>query len=315
VSEQGEQADKHDADANVSEPSSQEAKKNASAPSGNEETKASASAAEGQKSTGDVSAPAVQEEAKASASDAADRETTADVAEPSGDEATPDVSESSGGAGVTIRRYNCANLGERTSGLIDAASVIRRGELVVLPTDTVYGIGADAFTPSAVTALLAAKGRGRDMPVAVLVGTVRAANALVEGLGTYGQDLIDAFWPGPLTLICRVNRSLSWDLGDTRGTVAIRMPLHQVALELLKETGPMAVSSANRSGAPPATTAAEAEKQLGDSVSVYLDGGPCDDNAPSTILDLTTAVPRVLRKGSVPVDKLRGVIGYVATDD
>lgn len=222
---------------------------------------------------------------------------------------------SPGEEGIVSRRYNCANLGERASGLIDAAAVIRRGELVVLPTDTVYGIGADAFTPSAVTALLEAKGRGRDMPVPVLVGTVRAANALVESFGTYGQDLVDAFWPGPLTLIYRVNRSLSWDLGETKGTVAIRMPLHQIALELLKETGPMAVSSANRSGAPPATTAAEAEEQLGRSVSVYLDDGPCNHTMPSTILDLTTPVPRVLRKGSIPIDKLRGVIGYVATDE
>jgi L-threonylcarbamoyladenylate synthase len=213
------------------------------------------------------------------------------------------------------RRYDCAKQGERVSGLIDAASVVRRGELVVLPTDTVYGIGADAFTPSAVNALLDAKGRGRDMPVPVLVGTVRAANALVEGLGTYGQDLADAFWPGPLTLILRANRSLSWDLGDTKGTVAVRMPLHPVALELLKETGPMAVSSANRSGAAPATTAAEAEEQLGESVAVYLDGGPCADNVPSTILDLTTAVPRILRKGAIPADKLRGVVGYLATDE
>jgi L-threonylcarbamoyladenylate synthase len=212
------------------------------------------------------------------------------------------------------RSYDCTDPEQRAAGLTDAASAVRRGELVVLPTDTVYGIGADAFTPSAVTSLLEAKGRGRDMPVPVLVGTVRAANALVENLGPYGQDLVDSFWPGPLTLICRVNRSLSWDLGDSKGTVALRMPLHAVALDLLKEIGPMAVSSANRSGAPAATTAAEAEKQLGDSVAVYLDGGPCDDNIPSTILDLTTAVPRLLRRGAVSVEKLRGVIGYVATD-
>ncbi|WP_062344280.1 L-threonylcarbamoyladenylate synthase [Herbidospora yilanensis] len=213
------------------------------------------------------------------------------------------------------RRYLCSNPGERESGLIDAASVIRAGDLIVLPTDTVYGIGADAFTPSAVRALLTAKGRGPDMPVPVLVGTVRAAGALVESLGTHGQDLIDAFWPGPLTLVFKANRSLKWDLGETKGTVALRMPLHQVALDLLKETGPMAVSSANRSGNPPATTAAEAEEQLGQSVAVYLDAGPCNDNTPSTILDLTTSVPRVLRKGGVPVDKLRGVVGYLATEE
>ena len=181
--------------------------------------------------------------------------------------------------------------------------------------DHLRDIGADAFTPSAVNALLAAKGRGRDMPVPVLVGTVRAANALVDDLGPYGQDLIDAFWPGPLTIIGHAGRSLRWDLGETKGTVALRMPLHSVALDLLKETGPMAVSSANRSGAPPATTIAEAEEQLGDSVAVYLDGGRCTQPIPSTIVDLTTPVPRVLRKGAVPVEKLKNIVGYVATDD
>ncbi|WP_433511629.1 L-threonylcarbamoyladenylate synthase [Nonomuraea sp. CA-143628] len=213
------------------------------------------------------------------------------------------------------RRFDCTDMEQRAEGLAEAASAVRRGELVVLPTDTVYGIGADAFTPAAITALLEAKGRGRDMPPPVLVGTVRAANALVDDLGPYGQDLIDAFWPGPLTLVCKANRALSWDLGETKGTVALRMPLHPVALDLLKETGPMAVSSANRSGAPAAMTAAEAEEQLGESVAVYLDGGKTTDNTPSTILDLTTAVPRMLRRGAIPVEKLRGIIGYVATDD
>ncbi|MGW2146407.1 L-threonylcarbamoyladenylate synthase [Nonomuraea bangladeshensis] len=213
------------------------------------------------------------------------------------------------------RRFDCSDPEQKAEGLKEATEAVRRGELVVLPTDTVYGIGADAFTPAAVTALLDAKGRGRDMPPPVLVGTVRAATALVDDLGPYGQDLIDAFWPGPLTLVCKANRALSWDLGDTKGTVAVRMPLHPVALELLKETGPMAVSSANRSGAPAATTAEDAETQLGESVAVYLDGGKTTDDTPSTILDLTTAVPRLLRRGAIPVQKLRGVIGYVATDD
>ncbi|GGO14341.1 threonylcarbamoyl-AMP synthase [Microbispora rosea subsp. aerata] len=213
------------------------------------------------------------------------------------------------------RRFDCADQIERMTGLAEATSAVRRGELVVLPTDTVYGIGADAFTPSAVNALMEAKGRGRDVPAPVLVGTVRAANALVESLGTYGQDLVDAFWPGPLTLVLRANRSLSWDLGDTKGTVAVRMPMHPVALDLLKETGPMAVSSANRAGNPPATTVDEAQEQLGDSVDVYLDAGPCADTVPSTILDLTTAVPRVLRKGAIPVDKIRAIVGYLATEE
>ena len=203
--------------------------------------------------------------------------------------------------------YDCADPERRAEGLKAAALALRTGELVVLPTDTLYGIGADAFYPSAVMALLAAKGRDRDMPPPVLVGTVRAATALIEDLGPYGQDLIDEFWPGGLTVVCRANRSLNWDLGDTRGTVAIRMPQHPVALDLLKETGPLAVSSANRTGSPAATTAAGAQEQLGEVISVYLDDGPCDADVPSTIVDLTGGVPRLLRAGAVSVGRLREV--------
>ena len=204
-------------------------------------------------------------------------------------------------------RYDCADPAARAEGIKAAALALRSGQLVVLPTDTVYGLGADAFYPSAVSSLLAAKGRGRDMPPPVLVGTLRAATALIEDLGPYGKDLIDEFWPGGLTIVCRASRSLNWDLGDTRGTVAVRMPLHPVALELLKETGPLAVSSANRTVIPPATTVADAEEQLGDSVAVYLDGGPCTADVPSTIVDLTGSVPRLLRAGAVSVGKLREV--------
>jgi tRNA threonylcarbamoyl adenosine modification protein (Sua5/YciO/YrdC/YwlC family) len=207
--------------------------------------------------------------------------------------------------------YDCADTQQREAGITAAVTAVAEGGLVVLPTDTVYGIGADAFTPSAVSALLAAKGRGRSIPPPVLVGSVRAAAALTESLGAFGQDLIDEFWPGPLTLVFRASPTLNWDLGDTLGTVAVRMPLHPVALELLRRTGPMAVSSANRHGSPPATTAGEAQAQLGAGVSVYLDGGPCADNVPSTILDLTGTVPRMLRAGAVSIDQLRKVVPVI----
>ncbi len=220
--------------------------------------------------------------------------------------------EASGGAPVSTR-YDCADPPARAEGLAAAALALRTGELVVLPTDTVYGVGADAFHPAAVRALLAAKGRGREMPPPVLVGTVRAATALIEDLGPYGKDLIDEFWPGGLTIVCRASRTLNWDLGDTRGTVAVRMPLHRVALDLLKETGPLAVSSANRTGAPAAATAAEAEEQLGSAVSVYLDGGPCQADVPSTIVDLTGDVPRLLRAGAVSIGRLREVAALSTT--
>jgi len=213
------------------------------------------------------------------------------------------------------KRYDCRDPQERTVGIEAAVTAARAGELIVLPTDTVYGIGADAFIPAAVTTMLAAKGRGRNMPPPVLVGTARAAAALVDDLGAFGQDLIDEFWPGALTLVFRASPTLLWDLGDTKGTVALRMPLHSVALDVLKQTGPLAVSSANRHGHPPAVSADEAEEQLGEAVSIYLDGGPCADNVPSTILDLTGTIPKVLRTGAISVDRLRTVSSVLAEDE
>jgi tRNA threonylcarbamoyl adenosine modification protein (Sua5/YciO/YrdC/YwlC family) len=212
-------------------------------------------------------------------------------------------------------RYDCTDAAQRVTGLAEAAASLRKGDLAVIPTDTVYGLAADAFSPPAVTGLLTAKGRDRQMPPPVLVGTVRAATALVEDLSASGKDLIDEFWPGPLTLVLRANRNLIWDLGDTKGTVAVRMPLHEIALELLKETGPLAVSSANRSGAPPATTAADAEAQLGEAVAVYLDGGPCSADVPSTIVDLTGAVPKLLRRGVISIARLRDVVTLAVDDE
>lgn len=210
------------------------------------------------------------------------------------------------------RIYDCADETARKDGIADAASAVRRGDLVVLPTDTVYGIGTDAFSPKAVANLLETKGRGRDMPPPVLVGSMRAATALVDDLGNHGRDLMEEFWPGPLTLVCTATPSLSWDLGDTKGTVAVRMPMDPVALELLKETGPMAVSSANKSGQPAASNAGEAIEQLGDEdVAVYLDGGESETPVVSTIVDLTYAVPRVLRSGAISIEQLRAVCGTV----
>ena len=212
-------------------------------------------------------------------------------------------------------RYDCTDAAQRVTGLAEATASLRTGDLAVIPTDTVYGLAADAFSPPAVTGLLAAKGRDRQMPPPVLVGTVRAATALVEDLSAFGKDLIDEFWPGGLTLVMRANRNLIWDLGDTKGTVAVRMPLHELTLELLKQTGPLAVSSANRSGAPPATTAADAEAQLGEAVAVYLDGGPCSGDVPSTIVDLTGAVPKLLRRGVISIARLREVVTLAVDDE
>lgn len=204
------------------------------------------------------------------------------------------------------RIFKCGNHEERADGLREAANTVRHGLLAVLPTDTVYGIAADAFTPSAVDALLAAKRRGRDMPVPVLVDSRR----MLEGvalLPAAGHKLADAFWPGALTLVLRHTPALAWDLGDSRGTVAVRMPLHPVALDLIAATGPLAVSSANLSGSPPAISVAEAQAAFGDDVDVYLDAGPCAEPVPSTIVDLTDDVPTVLRAGAIDASSLADV--------
>jgi L-threonylcarbamoyladenylate synthase len=206
---------------------------------------------------------------------------------------------------LVSRRFDCDDPDQRKRGLDQAAAAVRRGELVVLPTDTVYGIGADAFSSAAVARLLAAKGRGRDMPVPVLVGSPRTLSGIATRLSKSANALVEAFWPGALTIVVNHQPSLQWDLGDAAETVAVRMPLHPVAIELLTDTGPMAVSSANKSGQPPAATCDEAYDQLGDEVSIYLDGGAAGDPVPSTIVDLTGDPPRVLRAGAVPVDALR----------
>ena len=204
--------------------------------------------------------------------------------------------------------YDCADAAVRTTAIAAAASSIASGQLVVLPTDTVYGIGADAFDAHAVADLLAAKGRGRDMPVPVLVGSWNTIQGLVSHVDERTWKLIEAFWPGGLTLVVEHAPSLTWDLGDARGTVAVRMPLHPVAIELLEATGPLAVSSANVSGQPPALTAKDAQDQLGDSVAVYLDGGPAVTGVASTIVDVTGEVPKVLRAGALSLDDLREVV-------
>ncbi|HZZ51922.1 MAG TPA: L-threonylcarbamoyladenylate synthase [Pseudonocardia sp.] len=205
--------------------------------------------------------------------------------------------------------YDCADPERRRDGLAAAASAVRAGQLVVLPTDTVYGLGADAFNGAAVRALLAAKGRGSSMPAPVLVGSWNTIDGLVSAVPRSARDLIEAFWPGGLSLVLPHAPSLAWELGDTRGTVMLRMPLHPVALELLREVGPMAVSSANRSGSPPAATMDDARVQLGQAVAVYLDGGPAERGVASTIVDLTSTEPRVLREGAVSVTQVAEVLG------
>ena len=211
--------------------------------------------------------------------------------------------------------YDVREGADPVPGVDAAVAALRRGELVVLPTDTVYGIAADAFSPPAIGRLLEAKGRGRSMPVPVLVGAWRTIDGLAETVTPVARQLVETFWPGPHHQRERAAPSLAWDLGETRGTVAVRMPLHPVALAVLEQTGPLGVSSANRTGLPPATDAAEAARQLGTAVQVYLDGGECGAPVPSTIVDLTGDVPRVLREGALALDELRAAVPDLVAED
>lgn len=217
--------------------------------------------------------------------------------------------------------FDCRDDSQLLPGMREARKAIARGQLVVMPTDTVYGIAADAFSAAAVEALLDAKGRGRQSPPPVLVSGIPALRALVAELPEPIERLVEAFWPGGLTIVLPAQPSLTWDLGETHGTVAVRMPDHHLALELLEETGPLAVSSANLTGMSAAVVAQDAKDMLGDSVTVYLDAGPSATGIASTIIDATSLVGgeeplvRVLRDGAISREQLRTVLGDLLEPD
>ncbi|GAA2004866.1 L-threonylcarbamoyladenylate synthase [Microbacterium ulmi] len=217
--------------------------------------------------------------------------------------------------------YDCRDEAQLLAGMRHARQAIGRGQLVVLPTDTVYGVAADAFNARAVQGLLDAKGRGRQSPPPVLVAGVPTLRAIAAEVPPAVERLVDAFWPGGLTIVLPSQPSLTWDLGETRGTVAVRMPAHRVALELLEETGPLAVSSANLTGFPAATTAQAAQEMLGEAVAAYLDAGESEGGIASTIVDATPLVGgaepvvRVLREGAIGRERLREVLGDLLEPD
>jgi len=211
-------------------------------------------------------------------------------------------------------RYDTSDAAEREEGLAEAGRAVQRGQVVVLPTDTVYGLGVDAFSPSAVQRLFDVKGRGRDMPPPVLVSARTTLEALAIDIPAWAHALVDELWPGPLTLVLRQQPSLQWDLGETRGTVAVRMPDHEVALDLLSRTGPLAVSSANLSGRPPATDVDDAQKMLGRHVRVFLDAGATPGPVPSTIVDCTSDAGRLLRRGVLDLERLNEVVRPLDTE-
>jgi L-threonylcarbamoyladenylate synthase len=222
------------------------------------------------------------------------------------------------------RIYDCSVDEERSTGMRLARSAIGRGALVVIPTDTVYGLAADAFNPEAVQKLLDAKGRGRQSPPPVLIPGIPTLDALAQDIPEPVRALVAEFWPGGLTVVLTAQSSLVWDLGETQGTVALRMPRNQVALDLLAETGPLAVSSANTSGLPSAIDVIGAEDMLGISVAVYLDGGVAGldyeaigdraGDTSSTIVDATGYATNggklvIVRNGVISRAAIEAVIG------
>ena len=182
---------------------------------------------------------------------------------------------------------------------IDAAvAAIHRGFIVGMPTDTVYGVGVDPLNSEAVAALFELKGRPDEKAIPVLVATVAQALEIVD-IPPEVEDMALRHWPGPLTLVLRKRVGVPDWVGDEElGTVAVRIPDHPVVLDLLSASGPLAVTSANRSGEPPALHEVEARELLGGGVAVYLEGR-CPGGASSTIVDMTTDRPRMLREGPV----------------
>mgnify|MGYP000915063615 FL=1 len=193
--------------------------------------------------------------------------------------------------------------------LARAQQELRDGHLLVVPTDTVYGIGADAANPEAVAAVLAAKGRGRQMPPPVLVASVEAIDSLCVDVPDAARTLARTFWPGGLTLILRARPDLGWDLGETGGTIGVRMPNQGALLRLLHDSGPMAVTSANLTGQPPATSVEASIGYFGARVAAYLDGGPTQGSTASSIVDFAHDAPRALRLGTISLEELSAAAG------
>ena len=229
------------------------------------------------------------------------------------------MSEEDTGKRTGYRRFDCT---DGDPGVLEEAAetarqAIERGDCIVLPTDTVYGIGADAFSAEAVQGLLNAKNRGRDMPPPVLIADASLLRALTVDVPDAARQLTLKHWPGALTIICKAQPSLRMDLGETEGTIALRVPDHEFARDVLRRTGPMAVSSANISGQRAATTCDQAVDQLGDRVAVYLDGGARPwHGEPSTIVDFASSDAGVLlRKGALSLATIRETCPDVVDPD
>ncbi|MFO7152785.1 MAG: L-threonylcarbamoyladenylate synthase [Bacillota bacterium] len=196
-----------------------------------------------------------------------------------------------------------------------AADVIRRGGLVAFPTETVYGLGANALDGDAARKIYAAKNRPQDNPLIVHISACEEIKGLVKDLPERAQILMERFWPGPLTLILEKSDKVPYSTTGGLDTVAVRMPRHPVAQALIKESGvPIAAPSANLSGKPSPTNAQDVYEDMAGRIEMILDGGPCEVGVESTVLDLTGDVPMILRPGGVTIEELNEVLGRVELD-
>ena len=204
-------------------------------------------------------------------------------------------------------RFDCRVAEERARGISRAIAAVGRHQLVVFPTETSYAVACDAFSPVGVERLNEAKGRLSNEALPVMVGSLKAARGIVGALFPQGEALVEGFWPGSLTALCPQQKTLTWDIGGDGSFVAVRMPLHPVAIEVLQQSGPLVVVSANRVGEPVPRTCDEAKAQLGSSVVIYLDGGERPEGEASTVVDITDEVPVLLRDGALDIELLRTV--------
>ena len=197
---------------------------------------------------------------------------------------------------------------EETIGV--AARILAEGSLVAFPTDTVYGVGAHAFRPDAVERIYVAKIRPRDKAIPILLAQADDLPLVAEGITETAWLLAERFWPGGLTLVLPKKASVPDVVSAGGPTIAVRVPDHPVFLALIAALGaPLAATSANLSGRPSPVTAEEVEAELGGRIELILDGGQCPSGTPSSVLDLTTDPPTILRAGAVGVEEIRTIVG------
>lgn len=205
------------------------------------------------------------------------------------------------------RRFDVSDPRARAQGVRAAAGSARRGRLVLLPTESVYAVLADAFSASGVAALRRLKDRPSTAALPVAVSSLSMLRGVAERLTPAGQQLVQAFWPGPLTIVCRPQPSLAWGVGGSGQALTVRMPLHPVALEVIAEVGPCVLMGAD---APLDTDPAD---QPVEGIDVVLESGPVPGPAvPSTVVDVRPEVPVLLREGSLSRDRLLGVVPDVS---